>query len=114
VYKIWKLLHGNKKSVQVRKLFVTFRKVHFFTTKRYYPTPNCQPDSHFLWTVSDFLFSTFAATLYIWRPSPPSATRGCAMRLSYATIPAVNLDVYSKGIQFECGPVFPWFSSFPS
>jgi hypothetical protein len=40
---------------------------------------NRRKTDHPLSTVSHFLFNTFAATLHIWRPSPPTATWGCAM-----------------------------------
>jgi hypothetical protein len=43
----------------------------FFTVRRRNPT--------LLSAVRNCLFSTFAATLHVWRPSPPSATRGCVI-----------------------------------
>jgi hypothetical protein len=45
----------------------------------YYPRPTPKLDGHPLSAVRDCLFSIFAATLHICRPSPPSATRGHAM-----------------------------------
>jgi hypothetical protein len=43
------------------------------------PTPNPKLEDHPLSAVHDCLFNIFAATLHIWRPSPPSATWGRAM-----------------------------------
>jgi hypothetical protein len=43
------------------------------------PTPNLEARP--LSAVLDCLFSIFAATLHVWRPSPPSATWGRAMPL---------------------------------
>jgi hypothetical protein len=42
-------------------------------------SPNPQTDDHPLSIVRDCLFNIFAATLRIWKPSPPSATRGRPM-----------------------------------
>jgi hypothetical protein len=39
-----------------------------------HPTPELE--GHTLSAVRDCLFSMFAATLHIWKPSPPSATLG--------------------------------------
>jgi len=38
-----------------------------------------QNGGHHLSAVRDCLFNIFAATLHIWRPCPPAATRGTAM-----------------------------------
>jgi hypothetical protein len=43
------------------------------------PRPTPKLEDHPLSAVRDCLFSIFAATLHIWRPSPPSATWGRAM-----------------------------------
>jgi len=36
------------------------------------PRPNFRMEDYPLWAVRDCLFSIFASTLHIWRPSPPS------------------------------------------
>jgi hypothetical protein len=43
------------------------------------PMPNPQLEDHPSWAVCDFLFNIFAATLHIWRPSPPSTAWGRTM-----------------------------------
>jgi hypothetical protein len=43
------------------------------------PRPTPKLEDHPLSAVRDCLFNIFAATLHIWRPSPPSATWGRAM-----------------------------------
>jgi hypothetical protein len=43
------------------------------------PRPNPKLEEHLLSSVCDCLFNKFAAALHIWRPSPPSETRGRAM-----------------------------------
>jgi hypothetical protein len=43
------------------------------------PRPTPKLEDHSLSAVRDCLFNIFAATLHIWRPSPPSATWGRAM-----------------------------------
>jgi hypothetical protein len=59
-------------------LFVTFRnKIVYGELLAPRPTP--KPEDHPLSTVRDCLFNIFAATLHIWRPSPPSATWRHAM-----------------------------------
>jgi hypothetical protein len=43
------------------------------------PRATSKLEDHPLSTLRDCLFNIFAVTLHIWRPSPPSATRGRAM-----------------------------------
>jgi hypothetical protein len=56
----------------------------FITNERFYsggllaPCPTPKLKGHPLSTICDCLFNIFAATLHIWRPSPPSATWGRA------------------------------------
>jgi hypothetical protein len=62
------------------RLFVIFRnKLIFYGQEFLAPRPTPKLEDHPLSAVCDCLFNTFAATLHIWRPSPPSATREHAM-----------------------------------
>jgi hypothetical protein len=51
----------------------------WFFTVNYHPLSNSQPRGPPLLSVHDCFFSISAGTLHISRPSPPSATLGCAM-----------------------------------
>jgi hypothetical protein len=59
--------------------FVPFCNKTIFHGELLAPRPTPKLDDHPLSAVRDCLFNIFAATLYIWRPSPPSATRGRVM-----------------------------------
>jgi hypothetical protein len=60
--------------------FVTFRNVFlFYGGKLLAPRPTPKLDGHPFSAVRDCLVNIFAATLHIWRPSPPSATWGRTM-----------------------------------
>jgi hypothetical protein len=62
------------------KLLINFRnKLIFYGKEILAPRPTPKLEDHPLSTVSDCLFNIFAATLHIWRPSPPSTTLGRAM-----------------------------------
>jgi hypothetical protein len=62
------------------RLLVVFRnKLIFYCEKLLAPRPTPKLEDHPLSAVHDCLFNIFAATLHIWRASPPSATRGRAM-----------------------------------
>jgi hypothetical protein len=55
------------------------------------PRPAPKQEDHPLSSVRDCLFDIFAATLHIWRPSPPSATCGRAM--AFLTKDPPNMDI---------------------
>jgi len=60
--------------------YIIFRnKLVFYSEELLAPRPTPKLEDHRLSAVRDFLFNVFVATLHTWRPSPPSATRGCAM-----------------------------------
>jgi hypothetical protein len=62
------------------RLLVVFHNKHiFYGEEMLAPRPTPKLQDHPLSAVCDCLFNIFAATLHIWRPSPPSATCGCAM-----------------------------------
>jgi hypothetical protein len=62
------------------RLFVTLRnKLIFYGEELLVPRPSPKLEGHPLSAVRDCLFNIFAATLHIWRPSPPSATWGRVM-----------------------------------
>jgi hypothetical protein len=72
--------HLSKEFVHVRGFLWIFVTSLFFYGEELlalHPTPNLE--NHPLSAVRDCLFNTFAATLHIRRPSPPSATWGRAM-----------------------------------
>jgi len=58
---------------------VTFRKKVFYGEELLALRPTPRQEEHPMSAVRDCLFSIFAATFHIWRPSPPSATWGRAM-----------------------------------
>jgi hypothetical protein len=61
-------------------IIVNFRnKIIFYGEELLAPRPTPKLEDHPLSLVRDCLFNTFAATLHIWRPFPPSATKGRAM-----------------------------------
>jgi len=63
-----------------QRRFEAFRnKLHFYGEGLLVPRPTPKLEDHSLLAVRDYLFNIFAATLYIWRPSLPSATWGRAM-----------------------------------
>jgi hypothetical protein len=63
------------------RLLVIFRnKFIFYGGEFLTPRPTSQLEDHPLSAVSDCLINIFTATLHIWRPLPPSATWGRAMR----------------------------------
>jgi hypothetical protein len=78
-----KNLHWNNyiymKAKANGKAFVTFRNKHIFYGELLAPRPNPKQEDRHLSAVRDYLFNIYAATLHIWRPSPPSATWGRAM-----------------------------------
>jgi hypothetical protein len=49
-------------------------KLIFYGEELLAPRPTPKLEDHRLSAVRDCLFIIFAATLHIWRPSPPSAT----------------------------------------
>jgi hypothetical protein len=65
----------------VTRRFENFRNniIHFSRWGVVSPTPNLKLEDHSLSAVRDCLFNIFAATLHIWRPSPPSTISGRAM-----------------------------------
>jgi hypothetical protein len=69
----------SKGPVRVRGQLWRFVTNFFFTARSYGPTPTPKMEDHFSSAVFDSVFNIFAATLHIWRPSPPSATWGRAM-----------------------------------
>jgi hypothetical protein len=69
-----------KESAQVRGPFWHFViNLFFYREELLSPLPTPKLEGHPLSAVRDCLFSIFAASLHIWRPSPPSATWGRAM-----------------------------------
>jgi hypothetical protein len=59
---------------------VVFRNKLIFCGKELLaPRPTPKLEDHPLTAVRDCLFNIFAATLHIWRASPPSATRERSM-----------------------------------
>jgi hypothetical protein len=57
------------------RLLMNFRnKIIFYGEELLAPRPTPKLEDHLLSAVRDCLFNIFAATLRIWRPSPPSAT----------------------------------------
>jgi hypothetical protein len=74
------------------------------------PCPTPKLEDHALSAVIDSLFSIFAATLHIWRPSPPSAFQvGAKMFL----LPAPSLPVWGlpqPSIQLAPGSLCPRIS----
>jgi hypothetical protein len=58
-------------------IFVT--GLFFYGEELLSPLPTLKLEDHPFSAVRDYLFNIFAATLHIWRPSPPSATWGRAM-----------------------------------
>jgi hypothetical protein len=70
----------SKESVQVRGPLWPFVTAYFFYGEELLaPRPTPKLEEHPLSAVRDWLFSIFAATLHIWRPSPLSTTWGRAM-----------------------------------
>jgi hypothetical protein len=62
------------------------QQVIVFTVVGCYPSrPTTKLEDHPVSAVRDCLFNIFAATLYIWRPFPASATGGRAMSLWQGT-----------------------------
>jgi hypothetical protein len=62
------------------RLLVNFRnKLIFYGEELLAPRPTPKLEDHPLSAIRDCLFNIFAATLHIWRLSPPSATCGLAM-----------------------------------
>jgi len=57
------------------------------------PLPNCEVEGHPLSVVHDCLFKIFATTVHIWRPSPPSETRGGAMLCDKDPHNMIDMDV---------------------
>jgi hypothetical protein len=92
----------SKVSVQFRGPLWHFVTCFFFYGREFLaPRPTPKLEGHPWSAVRDCLFNIFAATLHIWRPSPPSATWGRAMpwwqgthlTCSYGTILTKILDV---------------------
>jgi hypothetical protein len=65
--------HVSKVSVQVRG------SLWHYGEELLAPRPTPKLEDHLLSALRYSLFNMFAATLHIWRPSPPSATWGRAM-----------------------------------
>jgi hypothetical protein len=62
------------------RAFVTFRnKLIIYGDELWAPTLTPKLEDRPLSALRHCLFNTFVATPHIWRPSPPSATWGCAM-----------------------------------
>jgi hypothetical protein len=59
-----------------------------------HPTPKLK--GPLLSAVRYCLFNIYAATLQIWRPSLPSATRGCSMPTRYLLIKKKNSQIVMK------------------
>jgi hypothetical protein len=81
----WFIFVVNTRSIIQRispcpRLLVNFRNmIIFYSEELLAPRPTPKLEDHPLSAVRDCLFNIFAATLHIWRPFPPSATRGRAM-----------------------------------
>jgi len=70
-------------SPPIMRPCVTFNyKTVFYGEELLVPIPTPKLEDHPLSAVRDCSFNIFAATLHIWRPSPPSATIGRAMPLT--------------------------------
>jgi hypothetical protein len=67
------------------RLLVNFLKKLIFYDEDLVPSPTPKLVDHPLSVVRDCLFNIFAATLHIWRLSPPSATWGHTMPLWQGT-----------------------------
>jgi hypothetical protein len=93
-----------KESVQVRgalKYFVTSQIFYGEGSLGPRPTPKLE-DKPFS-AVRNCLYNIFAAALRIWRPSPPSATWGRAMRvLTWDPLPRFHSDEYSSRNRLGC------------
>jgi hypothetical protein len=78
---LWNLtFHYRVHKIRLPRSCVTFRNKLFFNGEELLtPHPTSRLENHPLSVVCDCLFNIFAATFHIWRPSPPSATRSCAM-----------------------------------
>jgi hypothetical protein len=75
-YQLW------SSSLCSLRLYLTFRnKLFFYGDEFLAPRPNPKLEDHPLSALRDFLFNTFESTLHNWRPSPPSAARGCTVPL---------------------------------
>jgi hypothetical protein len=57
-----------------RRLVIFRNKLIFYGEELLAPRSTPKLEDHPLSAVCDCLFSIFAATLHMWRPSPPSAT----------------------------------------
>jgi hypothetical protein len=74
------LNHADGQTWPAHKVFFAHAlRIHFirywsFTARRCCALPNSQTGEHPLSAVRDCLFSIFAATLHLRRPSPPSTT----------------------------------------
>jgi len=58
---------------------VTFLKKLSFYGELFAPRTTPKLEDHSLSAANDYLLNIFADILHIWRPYPPSATRGRAM-----------------------------------
>jgi hypothetical protein len=64
------------------------------------------PHDHYLSPFRDCVYTIFAATLYIWRPTPPSTTRGRAMPWSRGTSHILAYNYLNK-VRVYLGPCRP-------
>jgi hypothetical protein len=72
-------LHFTKSHIKCPRLCVTLRNKVIFYDMMIAPSPTPNLKNNPLSAARDCLLNMFVATLHIWRPSPPSATRGRAM-----------------------------------
>jgi hypothetical protein len=59
---------------------VFHKKLIFYGEELLDPRPTPKLEGHPMSAAHDYLFSIFAATLHIWRPSPPSASEDAPCR----------------------------------
>jgi hypothetical protein len=74
-----RLGRSSEKSVQVRGFLWSFVNKLIFYSAVLAPWPTHKLRAHPSSAIHDCLFTIFAATLHIWRPSPSSATWGRTM-----------------------------------
>jgi hypothetical protein len=77
---IFRCLRRSTGSVQAQRFVKHFVNTLSFHEDVSAPRPTHKLEDHPLIAVMHYLFNTFAATLRIWRSSPPSTTWGWDMR----------------------------------
>jgi hypothetical protein len=93
---------------------VTLRnKLLFFGEELLAPRPTLKLEDHPLSASRDCLFNVFAATVHIWRPTPPSATWGRAMlwwkgtHLTWVFI-ILQIKIHSLQYYYPISTISPW------